>query len=178
MLAVLAIVTAGAVLAALPLGIGWLLTGRALQGVGLGLTPVAMAVARSALQGSRGASTAAALSITTVAGVGLGYPLAGLVAEVGGVHAAFRVGAVVSASAAAVAFLALPRPPCASRSRLDVVGALLLGSGLTGALVALGEGVDVGWTSAPVLDLVIRAVLLLPACCWCPSRWPASSAAG
>jgi MFS family permease len=107
-LVVLAVVTAGGVLAALPLGLAWLVAGRALQGVGLGLTPLAIATAREALTGQRSRSTIAALSITVVAGVGLGYPLAGLVAELGGVHAAFWAGAAVSAAALAASAAVLP----------------------------------------------------------------------
>src|SRR3712207_9314971 len=63
-LAVLAVVTLGGVLAALPLGLGWLIAGRALQGVGLGLTPLAMATAREALEGDRSRPAIAALSVT------------------------------------------------------------------------------------------------------------------
>src|SRR5215467_11114552 len=48
-LAAVAVVVAGCVVAALPVGFGWLLAGRALQGVGLGLVPLAMATARDAL---------------------------------------------------------------------------------------------------------------------------------
>src|SRR3978361_204117 len=47
-LAVLAVVTLGGALAALPLGLGWLVAGRGLQGFGLGLTPLALATARGA----------------------------------------------------------------------------------------------------------------------------------
>src|SRR3954464_10900549 len=68
-LVVLGVVTVGGVLAALPLSLGWLITGRALQGFGLGLTPLAIATARDALSGERARSTAAALSITTAAGL-------------------------------------------------------------------------------------------------------------
>ena len=64
--------TAGGVLAALPLGLEWLIVGRGLQGVGLGLTPVAIATARDALTGERSRSTVAALSVTVAAGVGFG----------------------------------------------------------------------------------------------------------
>lgn len=44
-----AVVVLGSVLASLPLGFGWLVAGRALQGVGLGLTPLAIATARDNL---------------------------------------------------------------------------------------------------------------------------------
>src|SRR3712207_1736083 len=107
-LAVLAVVTLGGVLAALPLGLGWLIAGRALQGFGLGLTPLAIATAREALTGERSRRTVAGLSITVVSGMGLGYPLAGLVAELGGVHAAFWAGAGVSAAALVAAAAVLP----------------------------------------------------------------------
>src|ERR671928_807655 len=107
-LAVLVVVTLGGVLAALPLGLGWLIVGRGLQGFGLGLTPLAIATAREALTGERSRSTIAALSITVVAGVGLGYPVAGLIAELGGLHAAFWFGAGVALLALGVGALVLP----------------------------------------------------------------------
>src|SRR5215218_7152985 len=137
-LAVLGVVTVGGALAALPLGLGWLVVGRGLQGFGLGLTPLAIATARDALQGRRAASTISALSITVAAGLGLGYPLAGLVAQIGGVHAAFWAGALVSLAALVAAALVLPPAADAPPRRLDVLGALLLGGGLVALLLALG----------------------------------------
>src|SRR3954451_19820854 len=110
-LVVLGVVTLGGVLAALPLGLGWLILGRALQGFGLGLTPLAIATARDALSGERARSTAAALSITTAAGLGLGYPLTGAIAELGGVHSAFWFGAAVTAVALAAAAVVFPPSP-------------------------------------------------------------------
>ncbi len=166
-LAVLAVVTLGGVLAALPLGLGWLVAGRGLQGVGLGLTPLAIATAREALHGDRQRSTVAALSITVVAGLGLGYPLAGLVAELGGVHAAFWAGAAVSATALVTAAVALPPSRTVTGRPLDVVGALLLGAGLAGALLALDQAGAWGWTSPLTWGLAAGSVLVLG--CW--GRW-------
>ena len=166
-LAVLGVVTLGGVLAALPLGLGWLVAGRALQGVGLGLTPLAMATAREALDGERSRSTIAVLSVTVVAGVGLGYPLAGLVAELGGVHAAFWAGAAVSLAALLAAAVVLPPSTAAPRGRLDVVGAILLGAGVAGLLIALGQAESWGWT-APLLWVLVAgsAVALLSWAAW------------
>lgn len=166
-LAVLGVVTLGGVLAALPLGLGWLIAGRALQGVGLGLTPLAMATAREVLDGERSRSTIAALSVTVVAGVGLGYPLAGLVAELGGVHAAFWAGAAISLAALLACAAVLPPSTAAPRGRLDVVGAVLLGAGLAGLLVALGQVESEGWTSpVPWALLAGSAVALLTWMAW------------
>ena len=160
-LAALAVVTVGGALAALPLGLGWLVAGRGLQGFGLGLTPLAIATAREALHGRRAVSTIAALSVTVVAGVGLGYPLAGLVAELGGVHAAFWAGALVSVAALVAAAVVLPPSPEAPPRRLDVGGALLLGAGLAALLLALGNADTWGWASPLLWALLGGAVVLL-----------------
>jgi MFS family permease len=162
-LVVLAVVLVGSVLAALPLGFGWLLAGRALQGVGLGLTPLAIATARTALTGERSRSTVAALSVTVAAGVGLGYPLTGALAEFGGVHAAFWFGAATSAIAIVAAALVYPRSAEVPPRRLDVAGALLLGTGLAAGLLALGEAETWGWTSPAVVGLAALAGLSLAA---------------
>ena len=162
-LVVLGVVLAGSVLAALPLGLGWLIAGRALQGVGLGLTPLAIATARTALSGERSRSTVAALSVTVAAGVGLGYPLTGAIAELGGVHAAFWFGAAAAAVALAAAAVVYPPSPDVPPRRLDLLGALLLGTGLATALLALAESESWGWTSPAVLGLTAVAVLSLAA---------------
>src|ERR1700712_1741608 len=88
----LAVVGLGSVLCALPLSFGALVAGRGLMGVGLGLTPLTMATARDALTGERQRSAVAALSITTVAGLGLGYPVFGFIAEQVNFRAAFWCG--------------------------------------------------------------------------------------
>ncbi|NEM04420.1 MFS transporter [Geodermatophilus normandii] len=168
-LVVLGVVTLGGVLAALPLGLGWLVAGRALQGLGLGLTPLAIATAREALAGQRARSTIAALSVTVVAGVGLGYPLAGLVAELGGVHAAFWAGTGVSLAALLASAAVLPPATTTRRSRLDVVGALLLGGGLAALLIALGEAGSWGWASPALWGLLGGAAVALA--CWAWWEW-------
>jgi MFS family permease len=162
-LVVLTVVFLGSVLAALPLGLGWLIAGRALQGVGLGLTPLAIATARTALAGERSRSTVAALSVTVAAGVGLGYPLTGAIAEFGGVHAAFWFGAAAGAVAIVAAALVYPPSPEVPPRRLDVAGAVLLGTGLATGLLALGEAETWGWTSPAVLGLAVVAVVALAA---------------
>jgi MFS family permease len=169
-LTVLALVTVGGVLAALPLGLGWLVAGRGLQGFGLGLTPVAIAIARHALTGARSRSTVAALSVTVAAGLGLGYPTAGLIAELGGVHAAFWTGAAISLLALVSAAAVLPAAPDAPARRLDVVGAVLLGAGLAGVLLALGEADTWGARSPVLWALAGGAVLVLAGWLWWETR--------
>ncbi|MFI9271415.1 MFS transporter [Kitasatospora sp. NPDC052896] len=156
-----AVVVTGSVLAALPLGFGCLVAGRAMQGVGLGLTSLAIATARDALPAERSRPAVALLSITTVAGVGLGYPLTGLIAESFGVHAAFGFGAVISAIALLAVALVLPSTADRPARPLDALGALLLGVALAGLLLVLSEGGDWGWTSPRLLGVAAGSLVLL-----------------
>lgn len=155
-LAGLLVVVLGSVLAALPLGFPALLVGRGLQGVGLGLTPLAIATARDALSAERARPAMALLSITTVAGVGLGYPITGLIAQIGGLHVAYWFGAVVSLLVLLAAIWVVPPSGHLRRIRLDIGGALLLGIGLTALLLVITEGGAWGWFS--VISIVAATV--------------------
>ncbi|MFJ9455484.1 MFS transporter [Kitasatospora sp. NPDC101447] len=165
-LATAAAVVVGSVLAALPLGFGWLVTGRALQGLGLGLTPLAIATARDSLPAAASRSTVALLSVTTVAGVGLGYPITGLIAQAFGIHAGFWFGAVISALALLLAALVLPSTAERERHPLDALGAVLLGLALVGLLLVLSEGETWGWGSARLWTVAVASVLLLVGWVW------------
>ena len=155
-----AVMLAGCVLSALPTGFGVFLAGRALQGAGLGLVPLATAVARDDLPADRSRSAIVLIGVTTAAGIGIGYPLVGLLAQALGLYAPFWFAAGLSALALAAALLALPCSP-ARQGRVDVAGAVLLGAGIAGMLLVLTEGPGWGWTSAATLaGAVVSAVLL------------------
>jgi predicted MFS family arabinose efflux permease len=160
-LGALALVVLGSVLAALPLGFHALLLGRALQGIGLGLTSLAIAIARDHVSGEAGRSAVAMLSVTTVAGVGLGYPLTGLIAQQWGVHAGFWFGATVGAVALVLAVLVIPSSRGREGHPLDVTGAVLLGSALVALLLVLSEAAAWGWNSPLLLAVAAGSLLLL-----------------
>ena len=160
-LVVLAVVVLGSVLAALPLGFSWLVAGRALQGVGLGLTSLAIAVARDHVPAARARSAIALLSVTTVAGVGLGYPVTGLIASRFDVHAGFWFGAAVSLLALILAALVVPSSKGRPTHRLDVLGAGLLAAGLVALLLGLSEAERWGWTSLRLAGTTVTAGVLL-----------------
>ena len=170
----LGIVSAGSVLAALPgLGFGFLLVGRGLQGVGLALLPLAMSVARDHLDTTRSRSTLAVLSVTAVVGVGLGYPITGVIAEHLSFHAGFWLAAVLSLVAMVLAAVVVPRSTHKSQQHFDLPGALLLGTALAGLLVCLSEGEDWGWTSGGLLGLLVASAALLAGFVWHELRSPA-----
>ena len=118
-----AVMLAGCVLSALPAGFGVFLAGRALQGAGLGLVPLATAVARDDLPAARSRSTIVLIGVTTAAGIGLGYPLVGLLAQGLGLYAPFWFAAGLSAVALAAALVVLPDSP-ARPPRVDVAGVI------------------------------------------------------
>src|SRR6516225_7128104 len=153
-----AVMLAGCVLSAIPAGFPAFLTGRALQGAGLGLVPLATAVARDDLPADRSRSAIVLIGVTTAAGIGIGYPLVGLLAQLLGLYAPFWFAAGLSALAPALAVL----PPSPARpARVDTAGAVLLGAGIAGLLLVLTEGPDWGWTSAVTLaGAVVSAALL------------------
>jgi MFS family permease len=155
-----AVMLAGCLLSAFPAGFGVFLAGRALQGAGLGLVPLATAVARDDLPAARSKSAIVLIGVTTAAGIGIGYPLVGLLAQGLGLYAPFWFAAGLSALALAAALLALPDSP-ARPPRVDVAGALLLGAGIAGLLLVLTQGPAWGWASAATLaGAVVSAALL------------------
>lgn len=160
--ATVAVMAGGCVLSALPAGFGVFLAGRALQGVGLGLVPLATAVARDNLPEEHRGRTIAVIGITTAAGIGVGYPLVGLLAQELGLYAPFWFVAGLSALALVASLVALPVSP-ARPVRVDLGGAGLLGAGIAGLLLVLAEGPAWGWGSATTAGIGIGSVFVLAA---------------
>ena len=158
-LAALAAVVLGCVLAAVPAPFWLLLVGRALMGVGLGLIPLTMAIARDALDGEHRTRIVGLLSITAVAGIGLGYPLTGLIAEHLSFRAGFWFGAGVTGLGFVLAWVTVPSVADRPAVRLDWVGAVLLGTGVAGILLALGQAE--AWSSGLVVGLVAASAAVL-----------------
>ncbi len=166
--ATLAVVVAGSALTVLPLPFAWLLAGRAAQGVGLGLTALMMGVARDHLPEERSAAIIALISVTSIIGVGVGYPLAALLAELGGVRAAYGLGLLVTAVALLTAWRSVPRAPAGRSARVDLTGALLLAGGLVLVLFLAGQTSLWSRHRAVAVVLAVAAVLLL--CLWTASE--------
>jgi MFS family permease len=163
MIAGLAVVTLGGIIAALAPSLALLVVGRALQGVGLGLVPLTMAAARDHLPPERVQPAIALLSVAVAAGVGVGYPASGLIADGLGLSAAFWFGAVVSGLALLCVAAVVPSSTDRAAGRLDVSGALLLSAGLIALLLAISEGSPWGWGSAAVVGLLTASAAALTA---------------
>jgi MFS family permease len=165
-LVALSAVVLGCVVSAVSTEFIVLLVGRALQGVGLGLLPVAMAIARRNLPREAARRTIATLSVTTAIGAGLGYPVTGLIAQVLDFRAAYWFGAITVTGALVLAALVLPPRTAGTSPRFDVAGAGLLSLVVIGVSVVLSEGGGWGWTSTRSLGFLIASVVLLAV--WIP----------
>lgn len=163
-LTTLAVVVAGSALTVLPLPFAWLLVGRAAQGVGLGLTALMMGVARDHLPEARSAATIGLISVVSIIGAGVGYPLAGLLAEFGGVRAAYGFGLFVTALALLAAWRSVPVAPAGRSAHVDVAGALVLAGGLSLVLFLASE--PSLWSHHLGVAVVLAAVAVLLLCVW------------
>ena len=135
--------------------------GRALQGVGLGLLPLTMSAARDGLPEDRVHPTIALLSVTAAAGVGVGYPISGLIADRLGLSGAFWFGAAFGAVAFVAVALVVPSSAHQPSSKLDVAGLSFFAAGLISLLLAVAQGSEWGWGSVAIIVLLCAAVLLL-----------------
>jgi MFS family permease len=168
----LSLVLVGGVLAALAQSLGVLIAGRALQGLGLTIMPLTMATAREALEPAAAGRAIATLSVIAAAGVGLGYPLTGLIAQSFDAAAAFWFGAAFTAVALVAGAVAIPSARVAASGRsVDYLGALLIGSGLLALLIALEKGAGWGWGSTDTLVLLVVAAVVLSAWVWWELRF-------
>lgn len=162
LLAVAAVVAAGMALSGLATSIVVLALGQVLQGVGLSLAAVALGVLRDVLPDRRAKSAdaliMAAVIVSAVAGALCASPLANALGYRWLYWTALILLCVFGAAAAMVL------PPTARHEhpgRIDWVGALLLGAGLSLVLLGITQVAKWGWSSAGVMALLAAGVIVL-----------------
>jgi predicted MFS family arabinose efflux permease len=157
----LGVVAAGCVLSAASTNFSMMVVGRGLQGVGLGLLPVTMAIARSELPAGQVSAAVGTLSVTTAVGVGLGYPLTGLISQILGFRAAFWFGASAVMAALVLVMVVLPKRSSGSIRRFDLFGTVSLGLSIVGISIVLSEGGEWGWSAPGTAAVAVSCVVLL-----------------
>ncbi|WP_308468225.1 MFS transporter [Rathayibacter soli] len=156
-LVTLALVALGGALTTIPFSFAFLLLGRALQGLGLGVIALLMSVARDQFPARRSASTIATLSVASTVGIGVGYPLVGLLDQIAGLRVAYGLGLILSLVSLVIAWRALPADAPVLRGgvrvRVDVAGALLLGAAILGVLLVIAQPAVWGepWVGGSIL---------------------------
>ncbi|HEV2073764.1 MAG TPA: MFS transporter [Thermomicrobiales bacterium] len=133
--------------------------GRALQGFGLALVPMTIAVARDTLPREQARNGVALLSVTTAVGTGLGYPLTGLLGERFSYQVAFGFAAVISLVGVGLVWRVLPVHAPQESHRLDLMGAVLLSLALVCLLLVISQGGGWGWSSWRIIALATGSVV-------------------
>jgi predicted MFS family arabinose efflux permease len=163
LLSALSVILAGSITAALATDFTVFLIGRACQGLTYGIIPVTIAQARRYLPTERVGFGISTLSVTAATGLGVGYPLTGVIAGTLEYQFAFWFASAFVVSAIVVVAVALPRGPdlAAPRTTFDVAGAILLGGGVALLLVAVSEGSSWGWAGTATIGCFAAAAVLL-----------------
>lgn len=159
----LGIMFVGSVLAAAAPNFPLFLTGRALQGLSYGIVPITISIARRYIEQSKVQPAISSLSVTVSSGIGIGYPLTGIIAGLFDYSFAFWFGALFVLATIIVVWKVLPSGPDtqAASHRFDYLGTVLLAIGLGSLLLAISEGPKWGWGSLPILVLLVVAAVIL-----------------
>nr|WP_262927791.1 MFS transporter [Microbacterium sp. NIBRBAC000506063] len=117
------------------------LVGRALQGVSYAINPMTIVIARSQLEPRRAQHGISTLSVTVAAGLGIGYPLTGVIAAFLDFRFAFWFAVVFALSAILVVAFIVPSGAelDLERRTFDYLGAVVLSVALGALLLGISE---------------------------------------
>jgi MFS family permease len=161
MLIAIAAFAVGTLVCALASSVGGLIAGRAVQGVGAGLGPLAIGIARDRAPRGRAPVWIGVLIATAGAGAAVGLFAGGALAEHGSVSAVFWVLFGFAAVLFAGVVLLVPESPRGTSTRPDWIGSFLLVGALVSFLLAVTKANTWGWSSAKVVILIVASVLVL-----------------
>jgi EmrB/QacA subfamily drug resistance transporter len=160
LLAVLAVFALGSFVSAIGGSIGVLILGRAIQGAGGAIFPLAFGIIRDEFPPERVATSIGLISATFGIGGGLGLVLSGVVVDHLSVPWIFWFSVVMTTFAAWATWRYVPESPVRVRARLDWGGAALLSLTLASLLLGVSQGNSWGWDSSRVLGLFAVAIVL------------------
>ncbi|MFI0822035.1 MFS transporter [Streptomyces sp. NPDC021098] len=160
----------GSIVCALSSSVTPMIIGRGLQGVGMGMIPLGIALLRDVVPADKLSSSIALVSASMGIGGGIGLPLAAAVAQYANWRLLFWGAAALAAVVAVMILTLVPDTPATTKGqRFDTVGALGLAVGLVSLLLAVSKGADWGWSSVTTLALFATAAVTLAA--WGLFEW-------
>jgi len=163
LIVVLVLLLVGTVIAAVAPNLTVLVVGRVLQGAAGAVMPLSIGIVRDELPEERVSVTIGLLSAIFGIGAGVGIVAAGPIVQHLSWHWLFWLPAVLVVVALLGAVFGMEESPVRRPGRLDVAGTAVLSVALVSLLLAVGEGSDWGWSSAPTLGLLTLGVLALVA---------------
>jgi EmrB/QacA subfamily drug resistance transporter len=160
---VLLILGAGTLISALSSSLGVLIAGRAVQGAGGAVFPLAFGIIRDEFPPERVGAGIGLISATFGIGGGAGLVLSGLIVDHLSFTWIFWLALVVILGAVVATWLFVPESPIKSPARIDWAGAAMMAFGLSALLIAVSEGNGWGWGSWRVLGLIAAGLTVLVA---------------
>jgi EmrB/QacA subfamily drug resistance transporter len=169
-----AVFVAGSVLCGAAPDLGWLVAGRAVQGVGGALlTPATLGLLLGAFPLERRTQVVAMWGGVGALGVASGPTLGALLISAFGWRSAFFVNVPIGAIALVGGWFVLRETPREQGARPDYVGAALFTLGVAGLVLGVSQGSEWGWDDPRVVAAFVAAVVLLPAFVWRSTQHPA-----
>jgi len=163
----LAIFGLGSVVCALSSTLEVMVLGRAIQGAGGAIFPLAFGIIRDELPPERVATAIGTVSAMFGIGGGVGLVLAGVIVDHASVAWIFWLSVAACVVAGYATWRWVPESPVRVRGRIDWVGAALLSLTLAALLLGISVGNTWGWGSTRVLGLF--ALSAVAGVVWC--RW-------
>lgn len=152
----------GSVVCALSATVVPMIVGRGLQGMGMGMVPLGIALLRDVVPKEKLSSSIALVSASLGIGGALGLPIASAVAQYANWRVLFWGSAALALAIFALIWFLIPDVPAAAKGqRFDMPGALGLAVGLVCLLLAVSKGAEWGWASATTIGLFVAAVVVL-----------------
>ncbi|MGW1813098.1 MFS transporter [Streptomyces sp. NPDC002125] len=154
----------GSVVCALASSVVPMIVGRGLQGMGMGMVPLGIALLRDVVPTEKLSGSIALVSASMGIGGALGLPISAAVAEYTSWRVLFWGSAVLALAIAVLIWSFVPDIPAGAKGqRFDAPGAVGLAIGLVSLLLAISKGADWGWGSGTTLGLFAVAVVALGA---------------
>lgn len=152
--------SAGSAICALSNSLIPMTSGRALQGLAMGIIPLGISIMRDELPAERFSSSIAIMSATMGIGGAIGMPVTALIAEHADWHIAFAAIAVLALVALACVLAVVPESPARSGGSFDFLGALGLGLALSALLVPITKSGQWGWGDRSTIGLLCVAAAI------------------
>lgn len=150
----------GSMLCALSDNLVPVITGRALQGMAMGVIALGISIMRDELPADRVGPAVARVSATLGVGGAIGLPVAALIVEKANWHALFWIAAALGAIGIVAVLAVIPESPVRTPARFDFLGAVGLASALVMLLLAISKGGDWGWTDQLTIGLLAGSALV------------------
>jgi MFS family permease len=157
----LSLLIAGSVICALAPTVVPMIIGRGLQGTGMGVIPLGIAILRDTLHPDRLGGSIALVSATLGVGGAIGLPISAFVTEHFDWHVLFWVAAGIGVAALVLYALVIPPSSMRTAGRFDFVGAIGLAIGLTGIMLTISKGNEWGWLAPATLTSAGTGVVAL-----------------